>query len=232
MIGYCSKLLFSVCLFLATFPLIVHGAPKELYADGQDYIKLPEQLRNNADVAQLLANDPNKIQVLFFFSYGCPACARFDPPFEKWVSKQKAKQVIVYRIPVAFKEEWETLAKLYFTMKYLDPKLSLDEKIFDAIHKQNLQLWQEPKMKEFFTQNGYNSKEFEQAYNSFSVARETKEAENLSKAYGIAQTPTIIVNGSIDSYQLNVSMAQNDTEKFFKILDYLVTKESKYKQKT
>ncbi len=221
-----TKYLLALCLIFAAFPGMANNQPS-LFTDGQDYIKLPEQLRRDPDIAQLLMNDPTKVQVLFFFSYGCPACARFDPPFEKWIAKQKTNKLIIYRFPVVFKEEWAPLARLYFVMKYLDPKQSLDEKIFEEIHQKNLQLWQEPIMKEFFIENGYSAKDFEQAFNSFSVNREIKQTEELSKAYKISQTPTIIINGPIDSYQLNLDKAGNDAEKFFKILDFLIAKETK-----
>lgn len=54
-----------------------------------------------------------------------------------------------------------------------------------------------------------------------------KRAEQLSKAYVIKQTPSIIINGPISSYLLTIDKADSNTEKFFKILNYLIDKEEK-----
>ncbi len=224
MIAHCSKYLLSLCLFLVTLPMTAYSATAELYTNGKDFITLPTQLRDNQDIAQLLAEDPNKVQVLFFFSYGCSACARFDPDFEQWVKKQKSnKKLVIHRFPVSFDEEWKHLAKLYYIMKTLDPNGTLDAKIFAAIHDQNLQLWQESVMKEFFVNNGYSAESFDKTFDSFQVNMEVKKADQISSAYGISQTPTIVVNNAKNSYKLNKHA--NDLNTYFKVLDYLVAQQ-------
>ncbi len=45
--------------------------------------------------------DAAKIEVLEFFSYGCPHCAEFNPLLTAWVAKQSG-DVVVKKVPITF----------------------------------------------------------------------------------------------------------------------------------
>jgi len=202
----------------------------DMFIEGQDYVKLADKIRQEPVVAEFLATKPNKVQVIFFFNYGCHACEAFNVPFEKWIAKQKAaknSKFVIYKYPVSFNEQWKMLAKVYFVLEYLDPKLKLNDEVFDGIHKQGLRLWQEPVMKKFFIKHGYSEKEVEQALNAPIVTKQIKYADDLSKAYQITETPDIIVNGPMNSYMMNVVKAGNNVDRLFKILDYVIRRETK-----
>ncbi len=200
-------------------------AASKTYIDGQDFIKITAESRNNSDVAQLLLKDPGKIQVLYFFNYGCSACASFNPYFTKWAAKEQSdKNIVIYKLPVSFKDEWEELARLYYVMKALDPKEKLSSDIFKSIQEQQLQLWQTDKMKEYFMRNGYSAEDFDGAYKSFGVTREVENAQQLSIAYSINRTPTIVINGPKEIYKIIDNT--NDTD-FFNLLNYIIALESK-----
>lgn len=220
-----------IALTLGLFPTLSFAAAKpEVYVEGKDYLRLPSEVRNSPDIAQLLLADPDKVQVVFFFNYGCHGCKMFNGPFQKWskseVKKYKDK-IAVYKYPVSFNPQWKMLAKLYYTMEVLDPSGSLNEEIFDGVHKQHLKLWQEPVMKNFFVQHGYTADQFDKAFNSFGVDMKMNRANEISNTYKIIVTPDIIVNGPHASYRLELSKADNNVDKFFKILDYLVNREIK-----
>lgn len=238
---YINKVSF-VAVLLVLIPTITLAAKKPtivaavgskntaLFIEGQDYTRLPNQVRNNPDVATLLAEDPDKVQVLFFFSYGCVGCELFHAPFEKWSAAQLKKpdnKVVVYRYPVSFNPKWAMLAKLYYTMEFLDPTGKLNVAIFKAIHKNGLEMWKEPVMQTFFAGHGYNTKQFTEAFNSFGVNRQVKQADEISITYKITLTPDIIVNGPDASYRVDLTKAGNNVDRFFKILDYLVARETK-----
>ena len=230
--GYIKYLLvFAVMQVLISTGVVAatNASTKVLYIEGKDYVRLPADVRNSPEVKQLLIKDSNKVQVLFFFSYGCHACELFHTPFEKWTADHSRanKTLAIYRYPVAFNPQWQVLARLYYTMETLDPKGKLNNAIFDAIHKRHIQLWQEQAMSDFFVQNGYKAKDFSEAYGSFTVNRQTKQADEISKAYKITETPDIIVNGPVSSYRVSIASAAGNTEKLFKIVDYLVQRETK-----
>ncbi len=232
--GYIKKIVFStfICALVlcANFPGLLMAAPsKQLFIEGQDYAKLPETIRSNPDVEQLLMTDPNKVQVLFFFSYGCHGCEMFHTPFEKWAAqhrKDKKNKIAIYVYPVSFNLQWQQLAKLYYVRETLDPSGKLHAAIFTAIHKNGLKLWQEPTMQKFFVQHGYTPAQFTQAFNSFNVNRMLKRAEDLTKAYGIVVTPDIVINGAVNSYRVDLSKVGNNIDRLLKVMDYLVARES------
>lgn len=191
-----------------------------LLANDDDYIQLSNDIRNNTIVKNLLAKNPEKVQVLEFFSYGCSACARFESGFERWESSIDANNVIIYRIPVTFNQnEWQSLANLYYIMQTLDPKEDLNNKIFNAIHNQGIRLWEEAPMRAFFLDHGYTQTEFDAAYNKFSNNKAAQTADDISDVYGINATPSIIVNGPAASYLLTID--QNDAD-YFKVLNSVV----------
>ena len=143
--------LFSGLAFAAT------AKPQNLFIEGQDYSKLPDSVRTNQSVAQLLASDPHKVQVLFFFNYGCHGCEMFHAPFEKWAVKQKAmpnNKAAIYIYPVSFNSQWAMLARLFYVMESLDPAGKLNNAIFTGIHKNGLKLWDVGVMKKFFIKHG------------------------------------------------------------------------------
>lgn len=212
-------------LFLIFLTLPVFAGPQ--YTEGTDYVRLSNDMRSEPAIAQLLANNQNKVQLLLFFSFGCSACAKFEPIFERWESKQGNSKLVISREPVSFEDDWEDLAKLYYVSQDLTPHKNLNEKIFKGIHQQNLKLWHESDMEDFFVSQGYSADVVKKSYNSFEVETQAKRADALAKAYDINQTPTIIINGPDAMYLLTVDRAGGDREKMMKIADYLIAIESK-----
>lgn len=225
------KFISKILVLLVWMPSIAFAAAQpSLFIEGRDYLKVPDSVRNSADVAALRLADPNKIQVIFFFSYGCHGCELFHTPFEKWKEEQDKRpknKVVFYRYPVSFNPQWAMLAKLYYTMEFLDPSGKLNSIIFTSIHKQGLKLWQPAIMQKFFVKYGYKESDFNAAFNSFGVNRQVRIADDISKAYKVEVTPDVIINGPVSSYRLELSKVDNNVDKFFKVLDYLVERESK-----
>ncbi len=227
--GYIKNILI-VCLVFWLPAQIFATDSKNLFVEGQDYIKLSDKVRDTPEAAQLLNADPHKVQVLFFFSYGCHGCEIFHTPFEKWAKQQRSasnSKIAVYVYPVSFNPQWQMLAKMYYVVQTLDPQGKLTEPIFTAVLKNRIKLWDPLVMKKFFVQNGFSSMQFDQAYNSFNVNRQAKRADDISKAFGIIVTPDIVINGPVNSYKLDLSKAGNNSARLLQILDYLVARESK-----
>ena len=60
---------------------------------------------------------PGKIEVVEFFSYGCPHCAEFAPILERWSAKQQ-KDVVLRRVPVSFgRPAWANMARLFYSLE-------------------------------------------------------------------------------------------------------------------
>ncbi len=74
-----------------------------------------------------------KIEVIEFFSYGCPHCGEFEPVLDGWL-KTIPSDVQFRRVPVMFQDRWVPLAKIYYTLEALGEEARLSPEVFTAIH--------------------------------------------------------------------------------------------------
>lgn len=135
-----------------------------------------------------------KIEVLEFFSYGCPHCHDFSEPFERWSKKQK--DAAVRRVPVTFgRPQWVVLGRLFYTIQIL--KLTaLDAGAFAAIHQQGKMLYDDQAVLQWAaSQPGVDAKKFTDVYYSAEVTTAMKKADALAMTYQIDGVPSIIVGG-------------------------------------
>lgn len=210
MIKKAMILCFMLCPLLVTADVT--------FKEGQNYTSLSNAMRAEGD--------PHKVQVLLFFNYGCSACAKLEPKFEKWADSQDGNsKLVIYRYPVGFDEQWTMLSKLYFVMQDIQPKRDLNLKIFNAVHQQDLKLWHEDAMRDFFIANGYSGDNFDRTYNSLRIEQQLKNSQKMADVYAITVTPTIIINGKSSSYSLDIDQADDNIDKLFKILNNVVARE-------
>lgn len=133
------------------------------------------------------------IEVIEFFSYGCPHCGELEPVLQAWL-KTKPADVSFRRIPVMFQPRWENLAKAYYALDALgDDKLSPE--IFAAIHARGMPLWNEKDFLDWAASKGLDRKKVEELFGSFGVVGKVNRAKQLAQSYGIQSVPTIIVDG-------------------------------------
>jgi hypothetical protein len=86
-------------------------------------------------------HNPDKIEVIEFFWYGCPHCYDFEPVLENWV-KSLPKNVEFIRQPAVFSDLWGKHAKAYFTAEALGVVDKIHADFFDAIQNKNKNLKQ------------------------------------------------------------------------------------------
>jgi protein dithiol oxidoreductase (disulfide-forming) len=134
-----------------------------------------------------------KIEVLEFFSYGCPHCAALEPYLDKWLAKIPA-DVAFRRVPVMFQQRWVPLAKIYYTLDALG-KADLSPEVFKAIHEQNVPLWDQKAFLDWAASKGLDRKKVEEVYTSFGIDGKVKRAMQLAQEYNIQAVPTVIVDG-------------------------------------
>lgn len=169
--------------------------------------------------------NPNKIEVIEFFWYGCPHCYAFEPLLEKW-SKTLPKNVEFIRQPAAFNELWSKHAKAYYTAEALGIVDKVNSDLFDAIQNKKESLDTEESLAKFFAAHGVNETEFKEAYNSFGVDSQMREAPLLAAKYGITGVPAIIINGK---YKTNGTLAGSH-EKMIEVMNMLIKQESAAKK--
>jgi protein dithiol oxidoreductase (disulfide-forming) len=170
--------------------------------------------------AQPTAN-PDKVEVIEFFWYGCPHCFEFEPTLKAWL-KTKPANVEFIRIPAVFSEKWGRHAKAYYVAEALGVVDKVHDDFFDAIQVKNAELETEDQLAKFFVEHGVKESDFHDAFNSFMIDAKMRQAPQVAGKYGITGVPTVIVNGK---YRTNGSLAGGH-EKMIAVMDELIKKES------
>jgi thiol:disulfide interchange protein DsbA len=135
-----------------------------------------------------------KIEVVEFFSYGCPHCYALEPTLEAW-AKRLPSGVVLKRVPVGFNALYENYQKIFYALEAMGQLEGMHMKVFNAIHQQRQRLDKEADIAAFMTANGVDGAKFIELYKSFTVQSKAKQAQQLSQAYKIEGVPTMAVQG-------------------------------------
>lgn len=185
-------------------------APKE----GSDYLTLEKRAPVEAPAG--------KVEVVEFFWYSCPHCNRFEPALEEWI-KKAPKDVVVRRVPIAFRPDFEPQQRLYYVLEAMNKVAELHKKVFYAIHSEKQLLNTPDLIAAWIEKQGIDKAKFLEMYNSFSVATKARKATQLQDAYRIDGVPALGVAGR---YYTSGSLAQT-MERALVITDYLIVQARK-----
>jgi len=185
-------------------------APADIKA-GQQYVELPTPM----PVAQ-----PDKIEVVELFWYGCPHCYQFEPTLNAWADKLP-EDVSFRRIPALFGGLWNVHGQLFLTLESMGVESKVHSAIFDAIHKEGKKLATPEEMVEFLAAQGIDKEAFLKTWNSFNVKAQMEKAKKLAIAYQISGVPVMVVNGKY-RFDLGSSGGPQNT---LRVADYLIGQE-------
>jgi len=169
-------------------------------------------------------DDPDRIEVVEIFWYGCPHCYHFEPTLETWV-KSIPQDVDFYRLPAVFNDQWEVHARAYFTADILDVLEHSHGALFHALHGEKKTINTVAKLAAFYAQYGVEESLFKKTYHSFVVNTKVARTKEMVQRYGVTGVPAMVVEGK---YLITGSMAKSYGN-MLKIIDYLVEKERKAK---
>lgn len=158
-----------------------------------------------------------KIEVVEFFWYSCPHCNRFEPALEEWI-KKAPKDVVVRRVPVSFRPDFEPQQRLYFVLEAMNKVEELHKKVFHAIHVEKQMLNTPELVAAWAEKQGLNKAKFTEMYNSFSVATKARKATQLQDAYKVAGVPALGVAGR---FYTSGELAKN-MDRALQVTEYLV----------
>lgn len=157
-------------------------APKE----GVEYLKLTRPAPVDAPAG--------KVEVVEFFGYWCPHCAKFEPAFDAWVHKVPS-HIAVKRVPVAFRPDQEPLQRLYFVLEAMGKVDELHGKVFTTIHGDRQRLGSADDVANWAAKHGVDKTKFMEFYNSFSMAGKVKRANQYAAEYALDGVPAMGVAG-------------------------------------
>jgi thiol:disulfide interchange protein DsbA len=191
---------------LVQTPAIAQGKPPE---SGNDYVVLEKRAGVDAPAG--------KIEVVEFFWYSCPHCNVFEPTFEAW-SKRVPKDVMVRRVPVAFRDDFAPQQRLYYALEAMGLVDKLHSKVFTAIHAERQNLVKGDAIADWVAKQGVDKTKFLAQYDSFTVAAKASRATQLQNAYKIDGVPALGVAGR---YWTDGEHAKS-MERALQVVDFLV----------
>lgn len=166
--------------------LLASGLANAASELGKDYVLMGKP--------QPVAN-PKKVEVIEFFSYTCIHCFHLDPLITAW-AKKKPAYVDFRREQIVWQKPMEGFARLFATLNVTGYMEKLNAPVFDAVMQQKINLADPAVLNDWLKkQPGVNLAKFMQTYNSFGINSQVARASQITRAYNIEGTPTIVVNG-------------------------------------
>ena len=198
------------------------------------FVSLPvlsDGLTEGKDYTILASPQPTdgsgKIEVLEFFWYGCPHCDNLHPHIKAWL-KNKPEDVSFRYVPTIFRPSWVPGAKIFYAIEAIKATDILHDKVFDAIHRDKIDLNKEPILFGWVEKQGIDREKFEKTYRSFSVQNQVARSTQMSRQYQLTGTPSVVVGGK---YLTSGSMG-GSPQNTIKILEKLVEKTRQEREKT
>jgi len=205
------QLLLALSLLVSFLGLTACDATADQYEAGKHYEVLPQPV---------VTRDPNKIEVVEVFWYGCIHCFHFEPMIEAWTPKLGA-DVDFHGSPAMWNVGMKVHAQAYYAAEVLGvlPKVHLP--LFKAMNEEHKHLASAEEIEPIFIAAGVSKADFEDTFDSFGVNNQVALADSRARSYRVQGTPEIIVNGK---YRVSASEAGGQAE-MLKVADFLIAQE-------
>jgi thiol:disulfide interchange protein DsbA len=193
-------------------PLAVHAqgpAAAKKPVEGTDYLSLDKRVPTDVGAG--------KIELIEFFWYSCPHCNSFEPQFAAWL-KAAPKDVVVQRVPVRFRDDFEAQQRAYYVFESLNMVDAMHGKLFHAIHNERQQLNTSQALAAWANKNGLPEKKFLDTFNSFGVASKARRATQLQDAFKVQGVPALGIAGR---FYTDGSLTQT-MDRALQVADYLI----------
>lgn len=204
------RILILVLGFMLSLGACAQEKAGEQYKAGEHYKVLEKPVRTIT---------PGKIEVTEAFSYTCGHCYNFEPRITAW-AKNAPEDVALVKLPVIWRPSMQFLARIMYTGEALGMGHEVNEKVFDAIHKQNKKMATEGEVAALFAELGVDEEKFKKTFNSFGVSSKVQQADARTRSMNVTGTPQMIVDGR---YTVAASKQMGHAG-MLKVVDFLVEK--------
>ncbi|HEY0063830.1 MAG TPA: thiol:disulfide interchange protein DsbA/DsbL [Telluria sp.] len=214
------KLLLTLAFGLASFGAIASpAAPKA----GAEFEVLPAPLATNAA--------PGKVEVIEFFSYGCPHCRAFEPALAAWV-KKNADKITFRRVHIAYRPVEQPLQRLYTTLEAMGMTEAVHSKIFAAVQDDHERLVSEAAVIAWVPKVGIDPAQFAATWRSFGMPSRISAAQASVTGFNVDLWPSIGIDGRFYTSPSKVAEAagkevqtvEQQHQAGLKVMDFLVAK--------
>lgn len=195
-------------VLLALLATGVHAQAQSMPQLGRDYVRL--------DPPRPVASG-DKIEVIEFFYYGCPVCYELEPTLARWFFNGNGS-VALRRVPALATDNWDSFAKLFYTLEATGHLARLHWPVYDNFHFDGVKLNEEAPMVNWVSHNGLDKEKFVRIYNSPEIQAKLVTAREMTRNYEIKGVPSIVVDGK---FVTSARMA-GGTRELMQLVDQLV----------
>lgn len=161
----------------------------------------------------------NQIEVRELFWYGCPHCYALEPFIENWL-RNKPDNAQYVPMPGIFHKQSEFHARAFYAFAALGIADEVHRDFYDELHQRGNRIYNVSGLVEFTAKHGVDADEFRDAFDSFSVDANVRNAGQMFRKYGATGVPTMIIDGR---YRVTVSSAGGH-EQLLDLINFLVDK--------
>jgi thiol:disulfide interchange protein DsbA len=166
-------------------------------------------------------DNPEKIEVLEFFWYGCPHCYQFEPHIKEWL-ETKPENVEFKSVAAPLNPAWKVHSQAFYAAEILGVLDQFHEPMFDAIHKEKKSMRKPKDIAKLAESLGLDGDKFAKTMKSFAVDAKIRQSMQKAQEVGISAVPTVIINGK---YRTSGSVA-GSYPNLIKVLNQLIAQES------
>jgi len=140
--------------------------------------------------------NPEKIEVMEFFWYGCPHCYQLEPHMKEWLA-DKPDNVEFVLVAPPLGPNWKVHSQAFYAAQVLGILDQFHEAMFNARHRDNKQLRKPKEIGQLVDslELEVDGKKFVKTMKSFNVDAKLRQAMQLARDMKITSVPSVIVNG-------------------------------------
>lgn len=189
----------------------VAGSAAGKFREGAQYQRI--------DPPAPLVGKEGVVEVVEMFLYACPHCYDLEPKMQQWLKDKPT--VDFYRMPAIIGPSWADQARAFYMIETLDEPERMHQALFKAIHHEDMKLYNEYGVIEFFVAQGVDRQVALGLYRSPEIAASVNQARIKTVEYGLRGVPAVIVNGKFKTAPFFV----RNQEEMLEVLDALLEKE-------
>ena len=138
--------------------------------------------------------NPEKVEVLEYFWFGCPHCFAFEPSINKWIA-EKPDYVDFIREAPPLNPGWEAHSRAFYAAEIMDVTEKFFEPMFNGIHVDRRSLRSPDNIADFAGELDIDAKKFRKTMDSFAVNTRISQAMEMARSSRISGVPSIVING-------------------------------------
>jgi len=164
--------------------------------------------------------NPDRIEVIEAFSYGCPYCYELETSIMRW-EHQVPSYVDFRRLHAVWNEPMRLYAQAFYAAIHMGIIDSIHVATFNAVQIEQRRLASPRAFADFAGERGYDRDDYIRHFRSAETRQAVEMSEQRVQSYGISGVPQFIVNGK---YRVDPARADG-REAMLDVVDFLIARE-------